>query len=282
MEQHPIPRQITTFEFKLIGFLTLKQFIYLLVFFVFGFVSYLLTPIPFLNYLVGIAIGSIGLAFAFLPINDRPMDIWVKNFIKRLTSPTQYTFKKQNRPPEILLDIVKNSSYVLSNYIDSQQKLNSYLSTRNQYQTDSRKQKIAKIISQKDNDFFNYPKENKSLKEESFANKKTSQSQSLTFSFKDSKGGLVRKPFISGVIRNYKNTPLAGILIYIKKEGEENPIRILKTNSHGVFLSFNPFPSGDYILEIKDPKQLYFFDTMKLRVENEDNKPIEIKSKEMI
>src|SRR5438270_526220 len=32
MEQHAIPRQITSFEFKLIGFMTLKQFLYLLVF----------------------------------------------------------------------------------------------------------------------------------------------------------------------------------------------------------------------------------------------------------
>lgn len=115
-----------------------------------------------------------------------------------------------------MVDIVKNSSYILSNYIDSQQKLKSYLSTKNQYQISLRKQKITEIINQKDNDFFNYVKENQSLKQENLT-KKTNQNQSSTFSFKNSKGELVKKPFISGVVRNYKNIPLAGILIYIKK-----------------------------------------------------------------
>jgi len=46
MEQHAVPRQITTFEFKLIGFMTLRQFIYLLVFIPLGVVVYFLFPIP--------------------------------------------------------------------------------------------------------------------------------------------------------------------------------------------------------------------------------------------
>src|SRR3989344_5778848 len=88
MEQHPMPRQITTFEFKLIGFLTLKQFIYLVLFIPLGFIAYKLIAIPLLNILIAALVAGLGVAFAFVPINDRPLDVWIKNLTKRLTSAT--------------------------------------------------------------------------------------------------------------------------------------------------------------------------------------------------
>ena len=75
MDQHPIPRQITTFEFKLVGFLTIKQFVYLVIFVALGLAIYGLTPIPVLNVMLGVLTASIGAAFAFIPINDRPMEV---------------------------------------------------------------------------------------------------------------------------------------------------------------------------------------------------------------
>lgn len=270
MEQHPIPRQITTFEFKLIGFLTIKQFIYILVFAGFGFLSYLLTPVPFLNYLAGVVVGLIGFFFAFVPINDRPMDVWVRNLIKRLTSPTQYIFKKENKPPLILVEIATKAQndQIVYNYIDSQQKLNHYLS--NNLKPNQKKQTINKILEE--------PENVAKTKETNLNKNPISEQRTLIFynnSFK-------KQPFISGFVKNYKNLPLAGILIYIKKDEKSSPIRILKTNSKGIFLSFNQFPSGEYIFEIKDPRKIYFFDTIKLRVDQENNSPIEIRSKEMI
>jgi hypothetical protein len=87
---------ITSFEFKLIGFMTLKQFLYLVIFAPIGYIVYWLFPIPLLNILMGIAVGGIGLALAFVPINDRPLDVWIKNMWKRLNSPTQYFYRKNN------------------------------------------------------------------------------------------------------------------------------------------------------------------------------------------
>lgn len=101
-QQHPVPRQITSFEFKLIGFMTLKQFIYLLIFFPFGYIVYRLFPIPFLNIVAGISIAVFGAALAFIPVNDRPLDIWVKNLLRRLTSPTQYIYQKNNDAASLL------------------------------------------------------------------------------------------------------------------------------------------------------------------------------------
>jgi hypothetical protein len=49
MDLHPIPRQITTFEFKLIGFMTVKQFGYVLLAGVVGYLFFLAIPIQILN-----------------------------------------------------------------------------------------------------------------------------------------------------------------------------------------------------------------------------------------
>ena len=96
MEQHSIPRQITTFEFKLIGFMTLKQFLYLVIFFPIGFIIYKIVPIPLINIILGVLVGCIGLAFAFIPFQDRPLEEWLRNLIKRINSPTQYSYKKES------------------------------------------------------------------------------------------------------------------------------------------------------------------------------------------
>ncbi len=273
MDQHPIPRQITTFEFKLIGFLTIKQFIYLVVFVAAGFAVYALTPIPILNVIFGLLTGSVGAAFAFIPINDRPMEVWVKNLIKRLTSPTQYSFQKHNKPISFLQDLsFSNNPHQIESHIDSQKKLNSYLSGKSGApKTDNKKQTI--------NDLLANPL--------SFLTKKPVRSQPAKPSDSNPVQPIIptadiKHPFLTGSIKNHKLTPLGGVLIYVKKNPESEPIRILKSNLHGVFLSYNPLPPGEYVFETKDPKQGYFFDTMKVKVENENNQPLEIHSKELI
>lgn len=272
MDQHPIPRQITTFEFKLIGFLTIKQFIYLVVFVGLGMAVYGLTPIPVLNVVFGALTSLIGVAFAFIPINDRPMEVWIRNLIKRLTSPTQYGFQKQNKPASFLQNNTGNNTpQQIAIHIDSQQKLNSYLSSKQpSINNNNQKRNINELLTNP----------------LAFLNKKPTSTPSVTQSqsAKSSKPttNAVKKPFITGVVKNHKLTPLGGVLVYIKKDSETQPVRILKSNLHGIFLSYNPLEPGEYIFEIKDPKQGHFFDTMKVRLNTETNQPIEIHSKELI
>lgn len=98
MDVHPIPQNVTSFQFKLIGDMTLKQFIYLasgcgfayLTFMIFG-ASY-----PFVAWPLLITSAILGAAFAFLPIGSRPLDYWVKAFLKAVYSPTKRVWKKNN------------------------------------------------------------------------------------------------------------------------------------------------------------------------------------------
>jgi hypothetical protein len=270
MEQHPIPRQITTFEFKLIGFLTIKQFIYLIISIPVGILIFYIFPVPILNFFLGLIVALIGVAFAFFPINDRPMEVSVRNLIKRLSSPTQYFFKKQNPAIYFLKNLVfTNDPHRVMAHIDSQQKLSKYLNSKVPANNKNRSQEISNLFSDSFSSLLG-KKTIKTVNPSSVTNNQPPIAKNI------------KTPTLTGLIKNYKQVPLAGILVYIKKETNSDPIRILKTNSHGIFVTYNPIPSSEYVFEVKDPKENFFFDTMKVKVENENIKPIEIMSREMI
>lgn len=134
MEQHPIPRNITGFQFKLIGDMTLRQFGYLAGGAVIGYALFKLLPLPFiLNLSCGGFVFFLGFAFAFLPYADRPLDQWLVAFLKSVNSPTQYIYLKENPPPEILTTLTsvspkKITGFHAKNYADSKKMLDAYLS----------------------------------------------------------------------------------------------------------------------------------------------------------
>ena len=94
MENHPIPQDITGFQFKLIGDMTVKQFVYLAAGAVIGWIFFILPVAEFIKIpLAGISI-IIGVAFAFVPLEGRPMDLMISNFFKAVFSPTQFVYQK--------------------------------------------------------------------------------------------------------------------------------------------------------------------------------------------
>jgi len=98
MEQHPVPQNVTTFQFRLIGDMTLKQFGYLCAGAILSYISYKL-PLPFLfTWPLAALFALLGIGFAFVPIEERPMDVWVFSFFKRIYSPTQYVWQRISVP----------------------------------------------------------------------------------------------------------------------------------------------------------------------------------------
>src|SRR3989344_5677744 len=94
MENHPIPQDITGFQFKLIGDMTIKQFAYLASGSVLAWIAFSL-PVPFLIKLPFLTIFLVfGISFAFFSIEGRPVDTMVVNFLKAAFSPTQYIYQK--------------------------------------------------------------------------------------------------------------------------------------------------------------------------------------------
>lgn len=93
--EHPIPANVTSFQFHLVGDMTLKQFSYLgagLGFAYFIFIT--LFPLsPYIALPIIILSAISGTAFAFVPILDRPLDHWMLAFFKAVYSPTQGKWK---------------------------------------------------------------------------------------------------------------------------------------------------------------------------------------------
>lgn len=277
MDQHPVPRQITTFEFKLIGFMTLRQFLYLVIFFPIGFIMYKLIPIPFVNIVLAVLIGVVGIAFAFIPIQDRPLEVWLKNFIRRLNSPTQYTFKKRSDRIGTIENLYFTSDpHLALTHVETKEKLNKYIqSTKNTDQDlaatiDKRTQKqhghIQDLLEQtKHTDPAKIKKADVSL-----SNQPTTSSEDT-----------IKQPFVTGIVKNRKQIPLPGILVSIK-DTSGNQLRLLKTNPHGIFATYSPLSPGDYRFGISDPKGNYFFDTMNVRIDAEKQKPLMFFSKEVL
>jgi hypothetical protein len=425
MEQHAIPRQITSFEFKLIGFMTLRQFLYLVVAFPIAYIVYALFPIPILNILLAFIVAMIGVIIAFLPYQDRSLDIWAKNLWKRLQNPTQYYYHKRNDPLYFLKDLyfLADPHHMLA-HIESKEKLAQYLAmTKQRPRANYQKKQIGALLQAPTNALQTstapivpqdtahapsaamqaamkvsaapaapsmpqspapavpkpvmppapvvpaiqsgpqtplhpiaqttptpaapLPAAKPVMMQTEVIQPKTpapapvvqapvvipppppapvvsapsapvvatvtppssipmpsapqtpapviqpqvqlpqaplvQQAPAAPIQAKviPPQGQAGNQPFFSGVVRTSKRIPVPGILVYIKDD-KGNPLRLMKSNPHGVFATFNPLPPGDYTFEIKDPTGTYFFDTMKVPVRESNSIPVEFMSKEIL
>lgn len=102
MEPHSIPQNVTSFEFHLVGDMTLKQFGYLATGLGFAYLIFIVlsTKSPLIAWPLILISSVLGVAFAFLPIEDRPLDWWLAAFLKAIFNPTQLKFKSQKISPE--------------------------------------------------------------------------------------------------------------------------------------------------------------------------------------
>lgn len=98
-EQHPIPQQISAFQFRLVGDMTLKQFVQLAGGAIIALLFYASGLPPFIKWpLILFSFGS-GAALAFLPLEDRPLGKWVISFFKSIYSPTVFVWQKAAQLP---------------------------------------------------------------------------------------------------------------------------------------------------------------------------------------
>lgn len=130
MDQHPVPQNISSYEFRLVGDMTLKQFFQLSGGVVIALVFYASNLPAYIKWPFVVLFTFLGIAIAFIPIEERPLHVWIINFIKSAYSPTQYLWQKKGVKPEVLTfqshAIRKQTPVQL---IQDQSKLNEYLET---------------------------------------------------------------------------------------------------------------------------------------------------------
>lgn len=121
-QAHPIPQNVTNFEFHLVGDMTLKQFGYLAAGLGFAFLIFttLSTVQPIIAWPLIIISALLGVAFAFLPIQERPLDHWVGAFFKAIFQPTSLKYSSKILKPEDPLFNRRLNQYIKSyKYIEA-------------------------------------------------------------------------------------------------------------------------------------------------------------------
>lgn len=93
-EQHPIPQQISSYSFKLVGDMTLKQFSQLAAGVLISLALYASPLHPFIKWPLIVLSFLFGIALAFLPIQGRPLSTWLLIFFKSIYSPTYFVWRK--------------------------------------------------------------------------------------------------------------------------------------------------------------------------------------------
>lgn len=131
--QHAVPQNIMDVEFKIIGDLTMRQFIYLMIFGAFAYGSFISIS-SVLKWFAIVFFVLAGIAFAFLPIEERGVDQWVINFIKAIYMPNQRIWKKDPEVPQAFsfenIEVMKSELITLTP-TSSRRKLEEFLNMQN-------------------------------------------------------------------------------------------------------------------------------------------------------
>ncbi|MBI4157407.1 PrgI family protein [Candidatus Woesebacteria bacterium] len=106
MEQHPIPQNISSYQFRLVGDMTLKQFFQLAGGAVISLIFYSTPLHPLIKWPIMLFFALAGVALAFLPFEDRPLEKWVVAFFRSIYSPTVFMWKRSSPPIKYFKDEV--------------------------------------------------------------------------------------------------------------------------------------------------------------------------------
>lgn len=154
MDQHPVPQNISSYEFRLVGDMTLKQFFQLSAGVVIALIFYASSLPVYIKWPFVILFTFLGIAIAFIPIEERPLHVWIINFVKSAYSPTQYLWQKKAVKPEMLTfqsHVARKQAPV--QLIQDQSKLNEYLETLPTTKSDL--DKNESLILDRYHDLFN-------------------------------------------------------------------------------------------------------------------------------
>ncbi len=101
MQEHPVPQNITSYEFHLIGNMTLKQFFELGAGGLLAFMTYSTNLPDLIKWPLVVLFVLLGVAFAFIPLEERPLDHWFLAFIRAIYNPTKFYWKKSVKIPDL-------------------------------------------------------------------------------------------------------------------------------------------------------------------------------------
>lgn len=279
MEQHPIPQQISSYEFRLVGSMTLKQFFKLAGGMIVAFIFYS-THLPFFfKWPMVFASAGLGVALAFLPVNERPLETYIFAFFKAIFSPTIYLWRKQ----PVSLDLLDTSFKQPEEeepeepeiILTKEPQLKEFLASLPQKKP--RPKEPAPSPEKRERPTAPPPKP---AKPEIKIDLPRTTPARPTAEAEFGEIPLPEPPKIPNLIVGMITDPAGKIIedaIVEIQDSAGNPVRALRTNRLGQFRTATPLPNGDYL--IFPEKEGYQFDILKIKLEGKIIPPIKIKAK---
>ncbi len=102
MEQHPVPQHIASFQFKLFGNLTIRQFVTLAIPMSVAALIFFSNIAVVIRLPLSVLLGLFGLFISLVPVSGRPFEKWLAAFIRAIFSPTQRIWIKEEKVPEFI------------------------------------------------------------------------------------------------------------------------------------------------------------------------------------
>jgi len=309
MEQHPIPQQVTSYEFKLVGDMTLKQFLKAATGIVLALLINSSGLVFFIKYPLIFLFGAGGLALAFVPFQDRPLETWVMAFFRSIYSPTIYTYRKKNNINWLDIDLTKK----IETEEDKEEKNRPLMTKKSSEKVKEFVASLPKIKIDETDSVEKKEVKGNIIKEEIKISEpvvekvamgkpetKKEKAPEAEDDWRDDATGLnltkdthvatgravygdVPLPIapkdpnvIIGMATDTDGKIIEGAIVEIE-DVNGNPIRVLKTNSLGQFKTSTQVASGKYIIAIK--KDNYQFDSIEVELKGEIVQPLNIVAK---
>ena len=130
MEQHPVPQQISSYQFRLVGDMTLKQFFQIGGGALISLLIYASGLHPVAKWPLIILSFALGAALAFLPYQDRPLSFWIVSFFRSVYSPTEFYWRRTEKEEVFFKE--EAQATLTKDYVapKGEAELNKYLKTR--------------------------------------------------------------------------------------------------------------------------------------------------------
>ncbi len=142
MQQHAIPQQISSYQFRLVGEMTLKQFFQLAGGFLVALIFYSAPLIGIIKWPFVIVSAILGVCLAFLPLEERPLEKWIFAFFRAIYAPTEFYWQETKVATKFFLD-EPASTVSVETAAPQEKALNDYLSVANQKSGSSAKMDMA-------------------------------------------------------------------------------------------------------------------------------------------
>lgn len=303
MEQHAIPQQISSYEFKLVGDMTLKQFLKAAAGIVLAIIINSTKIIVLVKWPLMLVVAGGGLALAFLPFEERPLETWIISFIKAIYAPTIYIYKRKGAKNWLDLDLTKNmkqneedivvtggggiKSNLLGNKLKDavgvigikREKAKPEMTIEAEKIIDSPKQNVIeeKLVTPRIT-----PTEKVEVKVDDWRDTKANlnlKTEKLGATGKAIFGSIPMPDIpetpnvIVGMATNMEGKIIDGVIVEIQDE-HGNPSRVLKTNSLGQFKTTTPLANGRYLIIAE--KDGFIFDRVNIDLNQQIVQPIRI------